>query len=156
MKKIVVVLVVFFLSISSYSQTDNEYEETSFQGSEEQSYKPKKEVFLINSATISRKYIVFGELPNKNSHSIIVDYEKKTLTITLDKKQELYTLNQEDDEYYWGAMPQYNLVKGYLINEKNEKSLFVVEGGANGSIIFTIDKNMKNMTDTFNAGLKNR
>ena len=156
MKKIIIVLTILIYTISSYSQTENEYQESSFQGSEEQSYNPKKEVFLIYSANISNKYSVFGKSPNKNNYSITVDYEKDILTLKLGTVSESYKIMKDDNEFYWGDMPQYYLVKGYLINNKNEKSSFIVEGGVNGSIIFTIDKNMKNRTDLYNAGLKNR
>jgi hypothetical protein len=156
MKKILVVLVVLFSSICSYSQTENEYQERSFQGTEEQTYSPKEEVFLIYSGNISNKYMVFGELPNKNSYSITIDYEKNILTIKMGTTSESYRIEKEDNEYFWGDMPQYYLVKGYLFNKKNEKSSFIVEGGRNGSIIFTMDKNMKNRQDLYNAGLQNR
>lgn len=145
-----------FLAISSYSQTENEYQEGSFQGSEEQSYNPKKEVFLISSGYISNKYMVFDKLPNKNSYNITVDYEKDILILMLGTVSESYKIEKDDNEYYWGDMPQYYLVKGYLINIKNEKSSFIVEAGVNGSIILTIDKNMKNRPDLYNAGLQNR
>lgn len=156
MKKAIKIISIFLLTISSYSQTENEYQESTFQGSEEQSYNPKKEVFLIYSANISNKYSVFGKLPNKNNYSITVDYEKDILTLKLGTVSESYKIIKDDNEYYWGDMPQYYLVKGYLINNKNEKSSFIVEGGVNGSIIFTIDKSMKNKPDLFNAGLQNR
>lgn len=156
MKKIFITLIVLLLStIGSYSQTDNEYEESNFQGSEEQSYNPKKEVFLIYSANLSNNYKVFGTLPNKNSYNITVDYEKNTLTINIGAKSETYRIEKDDDEYFWGAMPQYYLVKGYLYNIKNEKSFFIVEGGVNGSILFSIDKNMMNRSDLYTAKLQN-
>ncbi len=156
MKKLITALIILFSTISSYSQTENEYQESSFQGTEEQSYSPKKEIFLIYSCNVSNKYKVCGKLPNKNSYSIAIDYEKNILTISMGTISESYRIEKEDNEYFWGDMPQYYLVKGYLYNKKNEKSSFIVEGGTNGSIIFTIDKNMKNRPDLYNAGLQNR
>lgn len=156
MKKIIIGSLFVLLSTTTYSQTENEYQESGFKGSEQQSYNPKNEVFLIYSGNISNKYIVFGNLPNKNSYSITMDYEKDILTIKLGSYSESYKIEKDDNEYYWGDMPQYYLVKGYLINNKSEKSSFIVEGGVNGSIILTIDKNMKNRPDLYNAGLKDR
>ena len=155
MKKIILIFIVALLStISCYSQTENEYLERSFQGTEEQTYNPKKEVFLIYSCNISNKHMVFGKLPNKKSYNISVDYEKNILTIKMGAISESYRIEKEDDEYFWGDMPQYYLIKGYLFNKKNEKSSFILEGGVNGTIIFTINKNMKNRHDLYNAQLE--
>ena len=154
MKKIIIAFVILLSTISSYSQTENEYQERSFQGSEEQTYNPKKEVFLIYSCNVSNKYFVYGDKPNKKIYSLTIDYEKDILTIKTGTISESYKIQKEDNDYFWGDMPQYYLVKGYLINNKNQKSSFIVEGGRNGSIIFTIDKNMKNRQDLYNAQLE--
>ena len=84
MKKILLLLISLFLTSQTIkTQTENEYQEKSFQGTEEQTYSPKEEVFLIYSGNISNKYMVFGELPNKNSYSITINYEKNILTIKM-------------------------------------------------------------------------
>jgi len=152
-KTILTWILVLFSTMYSYSQIDSEYQEGNFNGSEEVSYNPKNEVFIITSGMISNKHIVFDKSLNKNSYWINVDYEKNILTIKMGKTSDIYTFEIDDNEYYWGDMPQYYLLQGYLY-KKNEKSSFIVESGANGNITLTIDKNLNNRHDLYRAGLQ--
>lgn len=116
-ERLIIVLTILISTISSYSQTENEYQESSFQGSEEQSYNPKKEVFLIYSANISNKYSVFGKLPNKNNYSITVDYEKDILTLKLGTVSESYKIQLIFSSLDNLENPDTALFIIYLLNE---------------------------------------
>jgi hypothetical protein len=163
MKKFGFIITFIFIStFCSYSQvqvdslSQNEYEESSFQGTEEVSYNPKSEIFVITSCEFStnekvetlrrgvrvkvykNKTLNFSEIQNKTTNYIKVDYEKNTLTIKLNDKIEVLNFAQKNpSSYYWGVMPEYESVTCTVTNNKKEKLDFTIEAfGGNGGVIF--------------------
>jgi hypothetical protein len=165
-KRFFLITLGLIATFSSYSQVDslsqNEYEESNFQGTEEVSYNPKAEIFIITSCEFStnekvetlhrgvrvrvykNKTLNFSESQSKTTNFIKVDYEKNTLTITLNDKLEVLNFTQKNpSSYYWGVMPEYESVTGTITNNKKEKLDFTIEAfGGNGGVIFYRKKKM--------------
>jgi hypothetical protein len=182
-KRFFLFLFFFVSTFSSSSQvqadslSQNEYEESSFQGQEEISYNPKYEIFVITSCEFSlnekvetlrrgvrvkvykNKTLKFSEIQNKTTNYIKVDYEKSTLTIRLNDKIEVLNFAQKNPSiYYWGVMPEYESVTGTITNNKKEKLDFTIEAfGGNGGVIFYRKKKMLDggiATDIYYCHLK--
>jgi hypothetical protein len=167
-KRFFLITLILVTAFSSYSQvqvdsiSQNEYEESSFQGQEEISYNPKSEIFVITSCEFSlnekvetlrrgvrvkvykNKTLNFSESQGRITNYIKVDYEKNTLTFKLNDKIEVLNFDQKNPSiYYWGVMPEYESVTGTTTNSKKEKLDFTIEAfGGNGGVIFYRKKKM--------------